>query len=242
MALLNLYRAGQARAIDRVAIEQCGIPGILLMKRAAFSAFMHLRARWPHARRLCVVCGVGNNGGDGFALAQYATLAGLQVDVRQVGPTHKIRNDALTMLHEMADLGLVGLPFDAEALTEADVIVDALLGTGLDRPVEGAYREAIEAINASGRPVLALDIPSGLSADTGRVLGCAVRAACTVTFIVPKVGLHMEQGREVAGEVLCEPLGVPDEALATQTPAAISLRWQDCRLPPRPAGLCSFPI
>ena len=235
MALLNLYRAEQARAIDRVAIEQAGIPGILLMKRAAFSAFEQLQNRWPEARRICVVCGVGNNGGDGFALAQYATLAGLQVDVLQVGPTHKIRGDALTMLHEMADLGLSGLPFDTDTLNSTDVIVDALLGTGLDRCVEGAYRDAIAAINASGKPVLALDIPSGLSADTGQALGTAVRADATVTFIVPKLGLFMEQGRALAGEVICADLGVPDDVLATQTPAVQGLHWADCPRPPRPA-------
>lgn len=236
MAVLNLYTAEQARTIDRIAIERAGLPGILLMKRAAFSAFQHLRTHWPQAQRIAVVCGVGNNGGDGFALAQYATLAGVQVDVLQVGPTHKIRGDALTMLHEMADLGLSGLPFDANTLAEADVIVDALLGTGLDRPVEGAYRDAIDAINASGKPVLALDIPSGLSADTGQVLGSAIRAELTTTFIVPKVGLYMEQGRDFAGKIVCENLGVPSEVVATQAPVARGLHLQDCVLPPRPAN------
>ncbi len=235
MAVLNLYTAEQSRQLDRITIEQYGLPGILLMKRAAFSAFSLLQAQWPQARRITVVCGVGNNGGDGFALVQYASLAGMEVNVLQLGTTHKIRGDALTMLHELSDLGLGGLPFSETVLAESDVIVDAIFGTGLDRPVEGEIRAAIDAINASGKPVLALDIPSGLHADTGQVLGTAIRASHTATFIGHKVGLHMEAGREVCGQIHFYDLGVPDEVYTQLTPAARLITLADCPLPLRPA-------
>ncbi len=230
-----LYTAEQSRTLDRLAMAQAGMPGVLLMKRAAFFAFNVLRAQWPHARKVVVVCGVGNNGGDGFALAQYAHLAGLDVHIMQLGATHKIRGDALTMLHELSDLGLGGLPFDATLLSEADVIVDALFGTGLDRAISGDYAAAIEAINASGKPVLALDIPSGLHADSGQVLGCAIRATHTATFIGHKVGLHMEAGRAHCGQIHFHDLGVPDEVFTQHQPVAQLITLDDCVLPPRPA-------
>lgn len=233
--MIPLYTAEQSRTLDRLAMAQAGLPGVLLMKRAAFFAFDVLRQQFPHARRLVVVCGVGNNGGDGFALAQYAYLAGMDVHIMQLGATHKIRGDALTMLHELSDLGLGGLPFDAQLLDETDVIVDALFGTGLDRTVEGDYATAIEAINAADKPVLALDIPSGLHADSGRVLGTAVRADHTTTFIGHKLGLHMEAGREYGGQIHFHDLSVPDEVYAQLEPSARLITLADCQVPQRPA-------
>ncbi|WP_294946514.1 NAD(P)H-hydrate dehydratase [Sulfurivirga sp.] len=229
-----LYTAEQSRTLDRLAMEQ-GLPGVLLMKRAAFFAFEVLRRQFPHARKVVVVCGTGNNGGDGFALAQYAHLAGLEVHIMQLGQVSRIRGDALTMLHELSDLGLGGLPFDAGLLNEADVIVDALFGTGLDRPIEGDYAEAIQAINASATPVLALDVPSGLHADSGQVLGVAVKAAHTATFIGHKMGLHMEAGRELCGQIHFHDLGVPADIYATCPPRAYLTDWRDCPRPARPA-------
>ncbi|HIQ40901.1 MAG TPA: NAD(P)H-hydrate dehydratase [Sulfurivirga caldicuralii] len=230
-----LYTAEQSRTLDRLAMAQAGLPGVLLMKRAAFFAFDVLRRQFPHARRLVVVCGVGNNGGDGFALAQYAHLAGMDVHIMQLGTTAKIRGDALTLLHELADLGLGGLPFDAPLLQDADLIVDALLGTGLDRKVEGDYATAIEAINAADKPVLALDIPSGLHADSGRILGVGVRASHTATFISHKPGLYMEAGREYSGQIHFHDLKVPDEVYAQLPPTAQLITLADCQLPQRPA-------
>ena len=230
-----LYTAEQSRTLDRLAMEQAGMPGVLLMKRAAFFAFEVLRRQFPHARKVVVVCGTGNNGGDGFALAQYAHLAGLEVHIMQLGQVSRIRGDALTMLHELSDLGLSGLPFDAALLDEADVIVDALFGTGLDRPVTGDYTTAIEAINASTTPVLALDVPSGLHADSGQVLGVAVKAAHTATFIGHKVGLHMEAGRELCGQVHFHDLGVPADIYTAWPPRACLTDWHDCPHPARPA-------
>ncbi len=237
MAVLNLYSAAQSRQLDRISIEQFGLPGILLMKRAAFSAFELLRQQWPQARRITVLCGAGNNGGDGFALAQYAYLAGLEVEVLQLGSTHKIRGDALTMLHELSDLGLGGLPFSETVLTESDVIVDAIFGTGLDRPIDGKIQTAIETVNASGKPVLALDIPSGLHADSGQILGTAIRADHTATFISHKPGLYMEAGRTCCGQVHYCTLGVPQKAYAQLTPIARLITLSDCTLPARTAHM-----
>jgi hydroxyethylthiazole kinase-like uncharacterized protein yjeF len=142
-----LYTAHQNREIDRYAIEQLGIPGILLMKRAAMAALQHIQRHYPEAQRLHIVCGVGNNGGDGYLLGQLAAMSGYEVSLSQVGPTHKIKGDALTALHELVDCDLNPYPLTDKALEGCDLIVDALLGTGLSRPVEGDYADAIQRLN-----------------------------------------------------------------------------------------------
>ncbi len=165
-----LYTAEQTRALDRRAIDGHGIPGITLMARAARAAFDSLLASWPEPERLQVLCGTGNNGGDGFLVADLAHKRGIPVTVYQVGDPAKIGGDAQLARQQALANGVAIREF-AGTLAAEGVVVDALLGTGLGGDVRGAYREAIEAINASGAPVLAVDIPSGLCADTGRVLG-----------------------------------------------------------------------
>jgi NAD(P)H-hydrate epimerase len=206
---LALYRANQVRELDRIAIEDMGIPGICLMERAGSAAFNLLRELWPKARRIIVVCGLGNNGGDGYVLARLAYLAGHDVTVLQLGDTSKLQGEALAAYEAMNDVGLFTQVFAEKKLSIVDVIVDALLGTGLDREVSGQWRQVIEAINRSRSPVLSLDIPSGLHADTGTVMGVAVRATVTMSFIGLKQGLFTSEGPDITGRVFFDDLQIP---------------------------------
>lgn len=225
---IDLFTSSQARAIDRRAIEQLGIPGFELMTRAAASAFGMLRRRWPSARRLRVVCGTGNNGGDGYLLARDGLAAGLPVDLVAIGAPKG--GDAARAREAFVALGGKVLPFAAwRELPAADVVVDALYGTGLNRAPEGEAAEAIQAINSGGVPVLSLDVPSGLSADTGACPGAAVRASATATFIVRKRGLYTFQA-EVAGCVELHPLDLPPDVLEAPDARLLVARG----LPPRP--------
>lgn len=225
---IALFTSAQARAIDRRAIDGLGIPGFELMTRAAAAAFAMLRRRWPEARRLRVVCGTGNNGGDGYLVARDALANGLAVDAVALGPPRGA--DAVSARAAFEALGGTVHPLSAwPGLSPADVVVDALFGTGFDRAPEGEGREAIEAINASGVPVFALDVPSGLSADTGACPGVAVRASATATFIVHKRGLHTHRA-ELAGEVELQALDLPREVL--EAPDAWLMVASS--LPPRP--------
>ena len=206
-----LYTAAQVRELDRLAIEERGIPGATLMQRAGEAAFQLLRTRWPRARRIAVLCGPGNNGGDGFVLASLAQAAGMIPVVIGLGETDKIKRDAASARKTCQSAGVAIQDFHAELLTGSDVIVDAMLGTGIERAVNGEWRAAIEAINHSRLPVLAVDIPSGLNADTGRVMGVAIRAQVTMTFIGLKSGLFTGAGRDHAGEIHFNDLDVPPD-------------------------------
>lgn len=209
------YTAAEVRAMDRRAIDELGIPAFELMQRAGAAAFRALMATWPATRRVLVFCGTGNNGGDGFVIAALAHDAGLNVQLYLVGKSGDIKGTAREALHlaETRQLGILDAerPSDFSSDPAATVIVDALLGTGLSGELRPAFRRTIEAINASGLPVLAVDIPSGLSSDTGEVLGACVTAALTVTFIGRKRGLVIGEGPLHSGTVVFDSLGVnPD--------------------------------
>jgi hydroxyethylthiazole kinase-like uncharacterized protein yjeF len=206
-----LYTAAQVRELDRLAIAEHKIPGATLMQRAGHAAFQLLQAKWPRARRIAVLCGPGNNGGDGYVIARLAREAGLAPVVIGMGEAGKMKGDAAAARKTCEAAGLAVRDFDTGLLAGNDVVVDALLGTGLEREVNGEWRAAIEAINRSRLPVLAVDIPSGLHADTGRVMGAAVRAHATLSFIGLKVGLFTGAGREQAGEIFFHDLGVPPD-------------------------------
>ncbi len=217
---LDLYRADQVRGFDRVAIDGLGIPGATLMARAGEAALRALRARWPEARRLVVLCGAGNNGGDGYVLARLARQQGLEPRVLALADPARLRGDALDAATAARDAGVPFADVDPARIGEAEVLVDGLFGTGLDRPLEGPWAGAVDAIRGAGRPVLALDLPSGLHADSGRVLGTAVRATVTVTFVALKPGLFTGEGPAHCGRVLFHDLGVPRAVLAGVAPAA----------------------
>ncbi|MEM9386326.1 MAG: NAD(P)H-hydrate dehydratase [Pseudomonadota bacterium] len=221
----GLYRAAQVRARDRAAIDAGGT-GYALMVRAAAGALERLRERWPDARRLLVLCGRGNNGGDGLVLARLAAAVGLQPRVVLFADPAQLRGDAA---RAHADLRAVSVSverwheqaFGESQFTAVDVVVDGMFGTGLSRPIEGHLAGVISAVNASGRPVLALDCPSGVCSDTGAVLGIAVRAALTVTFVERKVGHYLSLAPDYVGALRLERLGI-DAMLPDPAPCPVA--------------------
>jgi NAD(P)H-hydrate epimerase len=203
-----LYSVEQVRALDAYAIDTLGIASYTLMKRAAEAALRTLRSRWPTALKITVVTGGGNNGGDGYALARFGQAAGLAVSVLAVVRPERLKGDALRACEDFRASGGPILPFTAGLLQQAEVVVDAVCGTGLTTELRGDTAAAIEAINRCQRPVLALDLPSGLNGDTGALLGTAVRADCTISFVALKTGLFLGSGPEHAGRVLLDDLEV----------------------------------
>jgi ADP-dependent NAD(P)H-hydrate dehydratase / NAD(P)H-hydrate epimerase len=212
-----IYSASQVRALDAFEIEHRRVPSYTLMTRAAEGALKILRARWPRARRIAAVCGGGNNGGDGYVLARLARAGGLEVVVLATTPPEKLGGDARrAQVDWLAAGGSTTLALEPtidgararNLLLDADVIVDGLLGVGLSGPPRAEALAAIEAINAAKRPVLSLDVPSGIDADTGAVCHAAVRAEVTVCFVALKSGLFLGAGPEHAGVVILEDLGV----------------------------------
>src|SRR5262245_39204875 len=211
------------RELDRWTIEH-QTPGLELMERAGAGAARILRAEWPRVRGPVVVCcGKGNNGGDGFVLATHLRRARVGVEVWLVSRVADVRGDAAEMLRRWRGaVTTVETSGQIEALRRrlerAGVVVDALLGTGLNAPVTGVLETVIDTVNAAGRPVLAIDIPSGLSSDTGRPLGAAVRATATATFGLPKLGQVMYPGADLCGRLHVVDIGIPAEAVAAVGP------------------------
>lgn len=228
-----LYTAAQVRALDRCAIDVHGIPGYDLMQRAAWAAWNSLRRRWPDARRVLVLCGPGNNGGDGFLLARLARMDGF--DARVLALPGVPAGDAARARAAAAE---AGVPIDVAvdgALPEADVYVDALYGTGLTRAIDGVAADLIRALAPQRERVLALDVPSGLSADTGNPLGPAVVAAATISFVAWKRGLYTAAAVDQCGALELATLDLPEAVYAELPPDAELLRWPQvlAALPPR---------
>jgi NAD(P)H-hydrate epimerase len=231
----EIYASTQVRAMDRYAIEQAGIPGYTLMQRAGAAALATLKRRWPGLAQLSVLCGGGNNAGDGYVLARLARAAGMTVRVAALVDPVRLKGDAAKAFADFAAAGGHHGHFDAATLAGGGLIVDALLGTGVDRPVGGALRDCIEAVNASGHPVLALDIPSGLDADTGLPHGLAIRAACTITFVGLKTGLYLGEAPDHVGSLEFSGLELPAAARKSQVPALrrVDEKILAAALPPR---------
>jgi len=219
-----LYRAAQVRALDRAAIEGYRIPGGELMERAGQATYALLREAWPQCRALTVLCGAGNNGGDGYVVARLAAAAGLQVRVLALKAPEDLHGDARDKAIAYRDAGGTIEPYQGlPARTE--LIVDALLGTGLEREVSGAWADAIRTANAHRAPILAVDIPSGLAADTGAVLGVAIEAAMTISFIGLKQGLFTGAGPGQCGRVHFSALQVPAAIYSQVIAAARRIDW-----------------
>ncbi|MGB2942749.1 MAG: NAD(P)H-hydrate epimerase, partial [Candidatus Macondimonas sp.] len=191
-ATLPAYRAAEMRVLDGRLMAREGIDGYALMRRAGRAAFFRLRRLWPQARRIGVVCGPGNNGGDGYVIASLARAWGMSVRVWGLAPVSELQGDARRAAADFVAEGGQVLPLEPAALqaAEVEVWVDALFGTGLVRSLTGTAQQAITVLNDHPAPVLAVDVPSGLSADTGAVLGAAMRAGATVSFIAAKPGLY----------------------------------------------------
>lgn len=198
---------------DSATINEKGIPSMVLMERAAQAVVREVKrclqkregSRAPRIRVL-VLCGSGNNGGDGFAAARLLMLDGIHTEVWFVGKESSLTQETALQKEIYENYG--GIFCRNPEPDEYTIIVDALLGIGLSRPVEGAYAEAIHRVNESGRPVVAVDLPSGISADTGEILGCALRASVTVCFAYPKIGALLYPGAELCGKLKVKDIGV----------------------------------
>jgi NAD(P)H-hydrate epimerase len=217
MTIRGLSRE-EVRSIDARAASELGLPTLVLMENAGRGAASLLRERAAAGCRVVVACGSGNNGGDGGVVARHLDAWGFAVRVAWFADPARQSDDARVQhgIVERSGIDQEDWPEPgrlAELFAGADWIVDGLLGTGLSRPVEGPLRAVIEAMNASGRPVLALDLPSGLDCDTGRPLGVAVRATATATFVGPKRGFAEPGASAYTGEVHVVEIGVPRRLL-----------------------------
>ena len=220
-----LYTAAQSRALDRRAQDAQGLSGAELMRRAAATVAEWLQAEHAGAARIAVYAGAGNNAGDGYLVALRLHAAGRAVRVAQLRPGAELSGDARAAWEQARDAGVAMRAFDPAADPEADLAVDALLGTGLSRAPEGDWARAVARVNAAPAAV-AVDLPSGLSADTGRALGACVRARATVTFIGRKRGLYTADGPDCAGRVVFRSLGVDADNVSTD---AELLDWERLR-------------
>jgi NAD(P)H-hydrate epimerase len=232
---VEVYSAASVRAMDRRAIEASGIPGYTLMQRAGEAALAVARRHWPAARSICVLCGAGNNAGDGYVVARLARAAGFDTRVVAVSDPQRLRGDAARAHADFAAQGGRAQPFGATAFAGAELIVDALLGTGVDRPLEGDFADAIRRLNAQAAPVLALDIPSGIDGDSGEAHGSAVRATRTIAFLALKSGYYLGDAPDHLGTLEFAGLGVPDAVRESERPVMrrIDGRVAAEALPPR---------
>ncbi|MEN8162414.1 MAG: NAD(P)H-hydrate epimerase, partial [Myxococcota bacterium] len=212
-AVWPLLTASEMRALDRHTIEGLGVPGDLLMELAGAAVAREAEALRTGAGAVFMACGAGSNGGDGLVAARQLHLRGVPVRIWPLGDPASWRGDAAANWRRATAAGVpVGAP--TAGLPAGSVVVDALFGTGLARPVEGEAAAWIRRIDAErpGCRVLAVDLPSGIDAQTGQVLGEAVAADRTVTIGLPKLGLCLEPGRSLAGEVVVARIGIADDA------------------------------
>jgi NAD(P)H-hydrate epimerase len=238
------------RAFDAYAIAQGRTPGLVLMESAGRGAAdlleRELLGGIARGKRIAVVCGTGNNGGDGFVIARHLLARGAVASALAVGDPARMTSDARSQLDAWIGAGgtcrwmSAGTPAATwdSALSDIDVVVDALLGTGLTRPVEGVLADAVRAVNAAAAHRFAVDVPSGLDADTGGVLGVAVKAAVTATFAYSKLGLLTPTGASLAGKRVVVDIGVPASVVEHLGAVAQQLTTDDLRdwLPRRGIG------
>lgn len=235
MALLNfpfagsLYQAEQTRRLDQIAIDQSGTSGFQLMQRAGACAYSLLQAKWPNTDDIVILCGAGNNGGDGLVMATLAWQENIRPHVLMIGgegAAGRLKGEALDAYQAAVQAGVEITAYDPDQhfdrLMQAGLIVDAMLGTGLSGDVRGDYESAIDQVNESLAPVLSIDIPSGICSDTGRILGIAVKADVTISFIGLKRGLMTHHGLEYRGELFFDDLGV-DRNVYQQVPSNVGL-------------------
>jgi len=231
----SIYSVAGVRQVDRAAIDGLGIAGYTLMTSAAMEVLNEAFSFFPEAKRWQIFCGAGNNGGDGYVLARLAAQQGVVVSVIAVTPPDKLKGDAATAYGDFVADGGVVMAWDGAPDPHADLIVDALLGSGLMRDVEGQLADHVDAINSHASPVLAIDIPSGLDGDSGAIRGTVVRADLTVTFVGLKTGLFLHDGPDCVGELRFSDLQIPGKCYDD---AEVLLRRIDydtflCELPAR---------
>jgi hydroxyethylthiazole kinase-like uncharacterized protein yjeF len=238
---MKILSAAEMREVDRLTTARYGIPGATLMENGGASVAEFIAQRWPKfaQRRIVVLCGKGNNGGDGFVVARHLLELGAKPEVYLFAAPDEMQGDAaanckrwrevstaLQSVHSSGDLQNI-----KPALDTADIIVDALLGTGTHGAVEGLFAEGIEAVNkrrgAVRSAVVAVDIPSGLVADTGEAMGACINATCTVTFTAPKIGMILGTASEAVGDLIVRDIGSPPELI--DEAGKSNVRWIDWR-------------
>ena len=205
----------EAKRFDKFAQEELGVPSIILMENAG--RCVAEEAIKMGGQRVAIVCGVGNNGGDGLVAARHLLNAGKKVDICLVGKTSKLKTDPQINFNIL--LGMKQKIINCEEtekfilrfpslLAKADLVIDAMFGIGLTSAVREPYSDIIVSLNQSGKPILAVDVPSGLDADSGKILGVAVKAQKTVTFVAPKIGFSKADGPKCCGDIIIRDIGV----------------------------------
>lgn len=208
----KLYTAEQVRGIDYAAINEIGIAGYELMCRAGKAVVDEAHSHFPFARHWLIMCGPGNNGGDGYVVARLADKAGANVTVCSLTDPEQLKGDAAQAYADWQAAGGEVLEWPLADDVTFDLALDALLGTGIDREPGGTFRQAIAYLNQLDCPKIAIDIPSGLNADTGCVMGCAVQVHNTVTFVGRKRGMYTADGPDHCGHIAFADLAIPAEA------------------------------
>jgi hydroxyethylthiazole kinase-like uncharacterized protein yjeF len=215
---VEIYSAASVRAMDRRAIQEGGIPGYELMQRAGAAALAVIQRHWPAARTIAVLCGPGNNGGDGYVVARLARAAGLEVRVVAVSDPKALRGDAARAHADFIAQGGRTEPLGNGLREPCELVVDAMLGTGVDRPVEEPFVAVIQQVNRLEVPVFALDTPSGLDADTGEPHGYAVSATRTLAFLALKSGYYLGKAPDFVGTLDFAGLDLSREIRAAESP------------------------
>lgn len=233
----SIYSHKEAKSIDTHAIQTVGIPSLVLMEKAAMSVAAVLTEREPKSSRILAVCGTGNNGGDGIAAARILHEMGYETAITVLGQTEHMTEETKKQLEIAVGCQVPVLPLSSVTEGLFDVMLDGIFGIGLSRNVEDVYEKIIQNMNASGARIYALDIPSGIHAGTGAVMNTAIRAVCTITFGVNKLGLVLYPGCSYAGEVIVVDIGFPAVSVAAVQPSAFCYERSDLEkeLPVRPA-------
>jgi NAD(P)H-hydrate epimerase len=225
----KLYKVESVVKLEQIAINQFAIPGYELMKRAGMAVYQVLDSNYTRDNKILVLCGAGNNAGDGYVVAKLASENGFEVRVISLIDPEALKAEASLAYQDWLDVGHISEP-ELAFIEQADIIVDALLGTGLTRDVSGRWAEWITAVNRSSRPVIAVDVPSGLIADTGSIAGVAIRADTTVCFIGLKQGMFTAQANDVCGEIMFNDLDLHADVYRQVTADAVLLRTVDYSL------------
>lgn len=206
-----LYDIHAIKEIEKKALEVLNIASITLMQRAALFILAHIYKSHPNVKKVAVVVGAGRNGGDGYFFAQQALSAGFDVKVYYLADPSNLVDDVRKAYLAAKGMGVPCESFSSTSLEDAELIIDAMMGTGVNRALSGEWLGAAMLINRSGKPVVSIDVPSGLNANTGAILSEAIKATETLTFIAQKPGLYTGKGPEYVGKVICSTLGIPDE-------------------------------
>lgn len=236
---MKVATAEEFHHLNHLAIEEVGIPGIVLMENAGIRVVNAMKERYAGFEKMkpLIVCGKSNNGGIGLVIARHLHNHGIEVRVTLLAEKHQLKGDTKLnfLIAEKINVPIIEitsneqLPAFRNLLQQADVIVDAILGVGLKEAVQGLHKHVIESMNKSQKPIIAVDIPSGLSADTGVVPGSCVRADLTVTFVMPKRGIVLYPAAEHVGDLLVVDAGIPRRLIEESDISVHFLDWKDVR-------------